>query len=1407
MLFSIDLPQLASMPDAPNDPADVITVEITRELTTEPGHDVALDTQTNSDTSNDAPTSDSSSSSPSVGAAAESSGADSLVPYGATYQDNSEFMIGDIWVTVVLLESTNPVAPGTSTPVASSLQENWSTSRINTVKNEITAGLTWWEDTFAKENSRHNLDFHIDFTYADNPLEVSYEPITLSQSQEGLWIDQFLNEVDHNTSASYITDLDRWNHDQRVAHGTDWAFTIFVADSLVDGDGKFAANSNGSKYFAYAYIGGPFMTMTYDNNGWGISRMDNVTAHEVAHIFYALDEYPNGNSYTDRSGYYNTQNLNGAKNHPNPDSRVDSLMAESSRQVRAYAGNFSSPSSLEMVGWKDSDGDGIFDVLDVQLSLTGSGSFNNNTGIYSFSGSSSVNTLNNLNPRGFGRDITINTVDRIQYRLDGGEWIDGNTYGQHSASVSQNVSVLTAGNHTIEFRTIVEQTGQTSATWSDSFNVKNDQPAIIVTPTSGLETSEAGGSDSFTVKLNTKPTANVTIGISSSDTSEGTASTTALTFTPDNWGTAQTVTVTGQDDSADDGNQAYTIITAAASSADTSYNGLNPADVTVTNNDDDGPPPVVVDFNDYTIQSYDPAQDLNGTATVEDSGSTLALTGNTWKKIELPYTITADTVLEFDFQSDSQGEIHGIGFDNNNSISNDHTFKLYGTQGWGITAYENYAGSAPGSKHYVISVGQHYTGDVLYLVFANDHDEAATPTAESRFSNIVIREGQGAPPPPEPAGITVTPTSGLATTEAGGSDSFTVKLNTKPTANVTIGISSSDTSEGTASTTALTFTPNNWDTAQTVTVTGQDDSADDGNQAYTIITAAASSADTSYNGLNPDDVTVTNSDNDDGEPSSSISVNFNDYTIQSYDPAQDLNGTATVEDSGSTLALTGNTWKKIELPYTITANTVLEFDFQSDSQGEIHGIGFDNNDQFDADHTFKLYGTQGWGITAYENYAGSAPGSKHYVISVGQHYTGDVQSLFFVNDHDEAATPTAESRFSNIVIREGQGAQLPAAIVVTPTSGLATTEAGGSDSFTVKLNTKPTANVTIGISSSDTSEGTASTTALTFTPNNWDTAQTVTVTGQDDSADDGNQAYTIITAAASSADTSYNGLNPDDVTVTNSDNDDAIATNSVDFDQATIRSYGGRGQDQENTVVVKNGGATLDLTGNAWKRINLSYTITANTVLEFDFQSDSQGEIHAIGFDNNNSISSDQAFKLYGTEGWGISDYNNYASSASAVQHYVIPVGQYLTGSMEYLFFVNDHDVSNPTAHSQFSNIVIREAVASTNDSGSSQPADVEGHPKKDRTPNRPDTPRRGDQGVSVAAAAYQQQSDRDQLAGSRRVRRTSGVRATDLRPIDLVPSHIRSAKPKWALESDTDDDADQPWRVLNQGFRLSSDR
>jgi hypothetical protein len=65
-------------------------------------------------------------------------------------------------------------------------------------------------------------------------------------------------------------------------------------------------------------------------------------------------------------------------------------------------------------------------------------------------------------------------------------------------------------------------------------NTDNDAAAVIVTPTTGRRTTEAGGAATFNVRLNGKPTANVAITLSVSDATEGKLSQTTLVFTPIN---------------------------------------------------------------------------------------------------------------------------------------------------------------------------------------------------------------------------------------------------------------------------------------------------------------------------------------------------------------------------------------------------------------------------------------------------------------------------------------------------------------------------------------------------------------------------------------------------------------------------------------------------------------------------------------------------------------------------------------------------------------------------------------------------------------------------------------------------------------------------------------------------------
>ncbi len=115
----------------------------------------------------------------------------------------------------------------------------------------------------------------------------------------------------------------------------------------------------------------------------------------------------------------------------------------------------------------------------------------------------------------------------------------------------------------------------------------------------GTYTATVVDADTFTVPLNVTTTGTggkvqltpkVTFPLESTLVTEGTVAPAQLVFTPANWNIPQTVTVTGVNDTADDGDKTYRILIKAGTSTDTLYNGLVPGEVTVKNIDDDPAP-------------------------------------------------------------------------------------------------------------------------------------------------------------------------------------------------------------------------------------------------------------------------------------------------------------------------------------------------------------------------------------------------------------------------------------------------------------------------------------------------------------------------------------------------------------------------------------------------------------------------------------------------------------------------------------------------------------------------------------------------------------------------------------------------------------------------------------------------
>ena len=148
--------------------------------------------------------------------------------------------------------------------------------------------------------------------------------------------------------------------------------------------------------------------------------------------------------------------------------------------------------------------------------------------------------------------------------------------------------------------------------------------------------------------------------------------------------------------------------------------------------------PAVINFNSYKIESNGFWLDGKGEASIENNGRTLRLEGDAWRRITFPYTVTKNTVIEFDYVSNQQGRIQGIGLAKTNYPNSRFLYELYGTEGWGFNTHYNYKNYAPGLKHYVIPIGKKFRGEYPYLIFANDDDDEQG--AVSSFHNVKIYE-------------------------------------------------------------------------------------------------------------------------------------------------------------------------------------------------------------------------------------------------------------------------------------------------------------------------------------------------------------------------------------------------------------------------------------------------------------------------------------------------------------------------------------------------------------------------------------------------------------------------------------------------------------------------------------------
>ncbi len=340
----------------------------------------------------------------------------------------------------------------------------------------------------------------------------------------------------------------------------------------------------------------------------------------------------------------------------------------------------------------------------------------------------------------------------------------------------------------------------------------NDTASVTITEAGGSSVATEGGiTDSYTVVLTTEPTSTVQIVFATS-TLGVTLSTSTITFSTTNWNSAQTITITATDDSVDEASPTNTSITHTASSTNFGYvSGLSISSVTAAVTDND-------------------------VAGITATTSTLSLTEGGSNRT---YTYVLDTQPTSTVLIVLSTSTLGL------TLSTSTVFFTNAT--WNIPQ----------------SVSASATDD---LVYENTHVTSvvhAIASTDMGYSSLAYSGVSATITDNDSASVTITESGGsTAATEGGSTDTYSVVLTSEPTSTVQILFTTS-TFGVTLSTSTITFSTTNWNSAQTITVTATDDSVDEVSPHASPITHTASSTNLGYgSSVSISSITSSVTDND-----------------------------------------------------------------------------------------------------------------------------------------------------------------------------------------------------------------------------------------------------------------------------------------------------------------------------------------------------------------------------------------------------------------------------------------------------------------------------------------------------------------------------------------------------------------
>ncbi|MHC4878230.1 MAG: hypothetical protein ACYTGL_17395, partial [Planctomycetota bacterium] len=570
----------------------------------------------------------------------------------------------------------------------------------------------------------------------------------------------------------------------------------------------------------------------------------------------------------------------------------------------------------------------------------------------------------------------------------------------------------------------------------------------------GTQVSESRTADTFDVVLTAPPIGPVAFEVTASDPNEVVVGRRHLEFGPSDWDQPQTVVVFGVDDSIADGSQTSSVTVSLVESRTSGvYQPLADTALTVTTTDDERPGFVAA------------ASDGSSIVREGGSGDAVAVSLTVQPESDVVLTVTSSDVelavdpMSLTFTSSNWDEAQSV------SLTTPDEGTVDGNQTAAVT-------------------------------FAVDTGSSAAAFAGVPPQSLVVMILDD-----DMAGFSVTGDP-LSVSEAGTSDELIVALTSRPTTDVVLNVTPSDSSEMSVDQTSLTFTPGNWDMPQTVTVTGVDDSVTDRDQTSLItVSIDAVLSDTAFGDLADRTVTVVTSDDE----IAGITVTASDSS-------------SSVGEDGSMDSLS------VILASQPVSDVVLSV--ASGDPGEV-----------EVSHASLTFTPDNWDMP-----------QEVLLTGVDDAIVDGIQSVDVTISVDAAESDAAYHSVSDQVATVDNADDDAAGFEVTlPDSGVSVIETGTTDQFSVVLTAQPRTDVVFDVSAQDGTEVSVEPTSLVFTPANWDTPQNVMVTGIDDDVDDGDQLSDVVIAVrAGESDAFFAALPVQSVPVTTFDDEGLDVVISLD---------------------------------------------------------------------------------------------------------------------------------------------------------------------------------------------------------------------------------------------------------------------